>query len=113
MVKKDMRKKIRLAFATAAVVVLVPNLLLTGCSRESAERSVSEQQEDQKLAEQVQATFATSNSFKFPDVQVAAFRKTVQLSGFVVSDDQKQAAENLAKNVPGVQAVENKISEKR
>jgi osmotically-inducible protein OsmY len=61
----------------------------------------------------VKATFATSSSFKFPDVHVAAFRKTVQLSGFVVSDDQKKAAEELAKSVPGVQAVENKISEKR
>ncbi|MGI8437252.1 MAG: BON domain-containing protein [Chthoniobacterales bacterium] len=108
-----MRKKIRLTFATAAVLVLLPNLLLTGCSHESAERSAAEQQEDLKLVEQVKATFSTSNSFKFPDVQVAAFRKTVQLSGFVVSDDQKQAAENLAKNVPGVQAVENKVSEKR
>jgi osmotically-inducible protein OsmY len=35
------------------------------------------------------------------------------LSGFVISNDQKQAAEDLAKSVPGVQAVENKISEKR
>jgi len=108
-----MIKKVRRTFAAAAVALLFSSLFLTGCSRESAERSVAEQQEDQKLAEQVKATFATSSSFKFPDVQVAAFRKTVQLSGFVVSDDQKKAAEDLAKGVPGVQAVENKISEKR
>lgn len=108
-----MIKKIRLTFAAVAVAILVSNLMVTGCDHKSTERSVAEQQEDQKLVEQVKATFSTSNSFKFPDVQVAAFRKTVQLSGFVVSDDQKQAAENLAKNVPGVQAVENKISEKR
>jgi osmotically-inducible protein OsmY len=106
-------KRIRMTFVAAAVAVLVSHLLLTGCGRESAERSAAEQQEDQKLVEQVKATFATSNSFKFPDVQVAAFRKTVQLSGFVISNDQKQAAEDLAKSVPGVQAVENKISEKR
>lgn len=101
-----------MTFVAAAVAVLFSNLFLMGCNRESTERSAAEQQEDQKLAEQVRATFATSNSFKFPDVQVAAFRKTVQLSGFVVSDDQKKAAEELAKSVPGVQGVENKISEK-
>ena len=102
-----------MTFVAAAVAVLVSHLSLTGCGRESTERSAAEQQEDHKLVEQVKATFATSNSFKFPDVQVAAFRKTVQLSGFVISNDQKQAAEDLAKSVPGVQAVENKISEKR
>ncbi len=77
------------------------------------DRTAAEHQDDEKLAEQVKATFATSSSFKFPDVQVAAFKGTVQLSGFVVSDDQKQAAENLAKSVPGVQSVEDKISLKR
>jgi osmotically-inducible protein OsmY len=106
-------KRSRMTFVAAALAVLVSHLFLTGCGRESTERSTAEQQEDQKLAEQVKATFATSSSFKFPDVQVAAFRKTVQLSGFVISDDQKKAAEDLAKSVPGVQAVENKISEKR
>lgn len=111
--REDMIKKMRLTFAAAAVAVLSSNLFLIGCNRGHTERSAAEQQEDQKLAEQVKATFATSNSFKFPDVQVAAFRKTVQLSGFVVSEDQKQAAENLAKSVPGVEAVENKISQKR
>lgn len=106
-------KRIRMPFVAAAVAVFVTHLCLIGCDRKSPERTAAEQQEDQKLAEQVKATFATSSSFKFPDVQVAAFRKTVQLSGFVVSDDQKKAAEDLAKGVPGVQAVENKISEKR
>ncbi|MEO5721793.1 MAG: BON domain-containing protein [Chthoniobacterales bacterium] len=97
-----------LMWAAAAVLFLSP--ILTGCNRQTTERSLAEQQEDSKLAEQVTATFATSTNFKFPDVQVAVFRKTVQLSGFAVSDDQKQAAENLAKDVPGVEAVENKIS---
>ncbi|MDQ6914112.1 MAG: BON domain-containing protein [Verrucomicrobiota bacterium] len=61
----------------------------------------------------MKATFGSSPSFKFPDVEVACFKGRVQLSGFVVSGDQKAAAENLAKNVPGVAAVENKISLKR
>lgn len=98
---------------TAAAVILLSIAAFPGCKRETVERTPAEQQEDQKLAEQVKSTFATSSSFKFPDVQVAAFRGTVQLSGFVVSADQKDAAETLAKSVPGVQAVENEISLKR
>ncbi len=93
----------------AAAAIL--SLAQTSCQKEPATaRTAAEQQDDQKLAEQVKAAFANSPSFKFPDVQVAAFKGTVQLSGFVVSDDQKTAAESLAKNVSGVKAVENKIS---
>lgn len=96
----------------AAAIVF--SLTFTGCQKEPAtERTAAEQQEDQKLADQVRAAFANSPSFKFPDVQVVAFKGTVQLSGFVVSDDQKTDAESLAKSVPGAQSVENKISLKR
>ncbi len=99
------------AAAAAAILLLVSGL--TSCNRESVERSASENQEDLKLAEAVKAAFASSPSFKFPDLQVAAYKGTVQLSGFVVSDDQKTAAESLAKNVSGAKSVENKISLKR
>ncbi len=106
-------KIIRLALLAAVASVVLSSTMLTGCQKEPAERTSAQQQEDQKLADQVKATFATSSSFKFPDVQVAAFKSTVQLSGFVVSDDQKTAAENLAKTVAGVSSVENKISIKQ
>ncbi len=96
--------------AAAATTILLSVSGLTSCQREPVERSASESQEDQKLAEAVKAAFASSPSFKFPDVTVASFKGTVQLSGFVVSDDQKKAAEDLAKKVSGVKAVENEIS---
>ena len=103
-------KIIRRLVFVAIAAILISSSLFTGCNKEPVERTAAEHQDDDKLAEQVKATFATSASFKFPDVRVAAFKGTVQLSGFVVSDDQKQAVENLAKGVPGVQSVENKIS---
>ncbi len=103
-------KTLRIITAAGAATILLSVSGLTGCQREPVERSASESQEDQKLAEAVKAAFASSPSFKFPDVVVASFKGTVQLSGFVVSDDQKEAAEVLAKKVSGVKAVENKIS---
>ncbi len=104
---------LNLMITATAAAILLSSAALTGCNREPVARTSAERQDDDKLTEQVKATFGSSPSFKFPDVQVASFKKTVQLSGFVVSDDQKAAAENLAKNVPGVAAVENKISLKR
>ncbi len=106
-------KIVRQSMFVALAALLISSSVFTGCKKETMKRTAAEHQDDEKLAGTVKATFATSPSFKFPDVQVAAFKGTVQLSGFVVSDDQKQAAENLAKDVPGVQSVENKISIKR
>lgn len=100
-----------IAAGVAAVLLISP--VLTSCNREPVERTMAEQQEDEKLAEKVKASFASSASFKFPDVQVASFKATVQLSGFVISDDQKGAAQEIAKSVAGVKEVENKISVKR
>ncbi len=105
-------KTIRIMITAAGVAILLSSPALTGCKRDPVERTPAEHQDDDKLTEQVKATFKNSPSFKFPDVQVASFKGTVQLSGFVLSDDQKQAAENLAKGVPGVVTVENKISRK-
>jgi len=42
-----------------------------------------------------------------------SFKAKIQLSGFVQSDDQKSAAETIAKGIPGVVEVENSISLKQ
>jgi len=102
-------KTIRLFFAVIAAGVLFLGTGLTGCKQETAPRTVTEEQIDQKLTEEVKAAFGRSPAFKFPDVQVAAFKGKVQLSGFVQSDDQKSSAETIAKGVPGVVKVENSI----
>jgi osmotically-inducible protein OsmY len=111
--EKDRMKSIRLALFALAASISLSNSLFTSCQKQPIERTSAEQQDDQKLAETVKATFANSKSFKFPDVQVAVFKGTVQLSGFVVSEDQKTAAEGLAKTVPGISSVENEISIKK
>ena len=106
-------KIIRETIAAGFAAILLISPMLTSCNREPVGRTMAEEQEDQKLAEKVKASFASSASFKFPDVQVASFKATVQLSGFVISDDQKAAAQEIAKSVVGVKEVENKISVKR
>lgn len=91
-------------------VAMLLAISFAGCHRQALERTPAERQHDETLVQQVKATFNNSPSFKFPDVEVAAYKGTVQLSGFVVSEDQKLAVEKLVKSVPGVGTVENRIS---
>ena len=83
---------------------------MSGCKPAPVERTTTERSIDEEISEAVKAAFGNSPSFKYPDVQVASFNRTVQLSGFVVSEGQKESAETIAKQVPGVVGVENKIS---
>jgi len=95
------------------VTLSVGAVVISGCNPTSVERTATERSDDDSISFAVKAALANSTSFKFPDVQVASFNGKVQLSGFVVSDDQKDSAEAIARGVPGVSSVENKISLKQ
>jgi len=103
-------KKIQLFMGVTTVGLLCMSAGMIGCEWEPVARTGTEQQVDLALTEQVKTASGNSPAFKFPDVQVVAFKGKVQLSGFVVSEDQKRSAESIAKGVPGVVAVENNIS---
>lgn len=103
-------KTIRLFIAVTTVGLLCSSAGVIGCNREPVTRTGTEQQIDHDWAGQVKTAFGNSPAFKFPDVQVAAFKGKVQLSGFVVSEDQKRSAETIAKGIPGLVEVENNIS---
>jgi hyperosmotically inducible protein len=95
-------------------LTLMNGVVLVGCkSKVPAELTNIEKADDSKLIEQVNAALTGSSNFKFPDVQVAAYNGTIQLSGFVISESEKQSAETIAKSVPGILKVENKIALKR
>lgn len=87
--------------------------LTSGCKPAPVERTSTDRSVDEETSEAVKAALGNATSFKFPDVQVASFNGKVQLSGFVVSADQKKSAETIAAEVPGVVGVENKISLKK
>jgi osmotically-inducible protein OsmY len=106
-------KTIRILVAMTAAGIMFLCAGLTGCKKETPPRTVTEEQIDQKLTEEVKAAFGNSPAFKFPDVHVAAFKGNVQLSGFVPSEDQNSSAETIAKGVPGVVKVKNSIALKQ
>jgi hyperosmotically inducible protein len=67
--------------------------------------------DDTSLTKRVKNALA-GDDYKYPEVSVITMNGTVQLSGFVNQEAQKDKAETLAKAVPGVKEVVNKITVK-
>src|SRR6185436_12600765 len=92
----------------------------TGCDRNDSNRNTTttpgsrtagQELDDTALAAKVKAALA-ADSVKYPDVDVNAFKGTVQLSGFADNKDQKSRAGDVARKVPNVRNVENNITVK-
>lgn len=89
--------------------VLVAASLLFGvaCSRD---KSVGQSVDDSAITAKVKTAFAQDPGVKAIEVKVETYKGTVQLTGFVTTEEEKARAEQLAKGVPGVKTVENKIA---
>ena len=68
--------------------------------------------DDKSLSGRVRSALSDNPDYKFSEVNVAVFHGTVQLSGFVDTSDQKSRAADIAKQVQGVQDIENNITVK-
>jgi hypothetical protein len=83
-----------------------------GCASDDADsskRTTGQYIDDKVLVQRVKSALGDSEIYKFPDVKVETYQGTVQLTGFVESDVQKQKAEEIARNVRGVASVKNDI----
>jgi osmotically-inducible protein OsmY len=85
---------------------------LVGCAGNQHERSTGEYIDDKAVTSRVRSALSDNAEYKFKDVNVTTFRGTVQLSGFVISSDQKRKAGEIAKGVAGVKDVENNLTVK-
>lgn len=86
--------------------------LLTGCIYygNDTHRTTGRVIDDKMITGKVREALRESPVYKFPHVNVATFNGVVQLSGFVVRDEQKAEASELARRVAGVTEVINNIS---
>ena len=80
--------------------------------KSGSESSTGETADDKSLIASVDTALSSNPDYKFEEVNVAAFKGTVQLSGFVNTADQKTKAGEIAKQVQGVQDVVNNITVK-
>ena len=102
-----MKKPIILVIALA-----IGAMAWTGCRTVGTEyeRSTGQYIDDKTLVSRVQDALKADPVYKLDEVTVHTFRKTVQLSGFVSSQEQKDRAGDIATHVAGVQSVENNLS---
>jgi osmotically-inducible protein OsmY len=95
----------------AAVLILATGSVacLTSCSKTPTRQSTGEMVDDAALANKVRAAFVKDPLVKALNIKVDTFKGTVQLSGFADSEEEKKRAEELARTVPGVMKIENKV----
>jgi len=84
----------------------------SGCAGNKYDRSTGQYIDDKSLTVRVKHALGENPDYKYSDVNVDTFRGTVQLSGFVNTSDQKSKADDISKQVQGVQKVVNNITVK-
>ena len=99
------------SFTKSAAAGLVAAVLFfsAGCSRDDG-KTVGQNIDDAAISAKVKTAFAQDPGVKAIDVKVDTFKGAVQLSGWVNTEQEKARAEELAKTIPGVKSVENKIT---
>lgn len=97
---------------TAAVGLVAAALLVgaggAGCSRDDG-KTAGQTVDDAAITAKVKTAFARDPGVKAIEVKVDTFKGKVLITGWVDSAEVKSRAEELAKAVPGVTSVENKI----
>lgn len=94
--------------AVAAGLIAAALLLNAGCSRDDG-KSAGQTIDDSAISAKVKGAFAKDPGVRAIDVKVDTHLGAVQLSGWADSPAEKARAEELAKAVPGVRSVQNKI----
>ena len=80
----------------------------TGCA--TGDRSSGQHKDDSATARRVKSDLKENPIYKFEEVSVSAYRGVVQLNGWINEPEQKQVAEQITRNTPGVVKVINNLS---
>jgi osmotically-inducible protein OsmY len=104
-------KKLTNTYAVVAVLSLSV-LAWTGCHSTGSQydRSTGRYVDDKALTSRVEDALKDHPVYKLEQVEVRSYRGTVQLSGFVATENQKEEAGETASRVAGVYGLENNIS---
>lgn len=101
----------RRVLSLLAVTTLAPALIITGgCAGSRTSESTGEYIDDTVITSRVKTNLVKAKGLDGFDISVTTFKGTVQLSGFVDTEEQREEAQSIAEAVDGVTAIENKIS---
>ncbi|MGH8636557.1 MAG: BON domain-containing protein [Burkholderiales bacterium] len=84
-------------------------LALAGCGGTPTKSSTGDYFDDTVISTKVKTALLADPDVKGTAVDVEVFRGSVQLSGFVRSEQEREKAERLARQVAGVQEVKNDL----
>lgn len=96
--------------AVCSVALVTGTMGLTGCSSHEYHRSAGRTADDEKITAKVKTDLHGNSVMKGSDVNVATYNGHVQLNGWVDTPEQKDEAENVARDVKGVVAVQNNLA---
>jgi hyperosmotically inducible protein len=97
-------KLINLCKAQAAVAILV--MILMGCTAMTGRQSAGEAVDDTAITAKVKSSFIADPVVSASAIDVDTLDRTVNLNGFVTSEQERQRAIQLARDTQGVRQVD-------
>jgi osmotically-inducible protein OsmY len=94
---------------TVAAMIAIAALFNAGCAVTSGQSTTGEYVDDAAITTQVKSLFAEDKTVAATRIQVETLKGVVQLSGFAVSEAERQRAAQIASGVKGVKQVQNSI----
>jgi osmotically-inducible protein OsmY len=99
--------------AAALLAALMASALVAGCSSTPTQQAAGEAVDDGVVTAKVKAALVADPVTKAHQINVETFKGTVQLSGFVESDEARSRALQLARDVDGVKKVKDAMEVRR
>jgi osmotically-inducible protein OsmY len=93
--------------ATLMLAALLASALVIGCSSSPTQQSAGQAIDDGVVTAKVKAALVADPVTKAHQINVETFKGTVQLSGFVETDEARSRALQLARDVDGVKKVKD------
>ena len=99
--------------AAAVLAALMAAAIVVGCSSAPTQQSAGEAVDDGVVTAKVKAALVADPVTKAHQINVETFKGTVQLSGFVETDEARSRALQLARDVEGVRKVKDAMEVRR
>ena len=91
------------------VVLLILMVTFAACAATSKHGSTGDYMDDSVVTTKVKSQLASDDFLKSFQIGVETYKGTVQLSGFVNSQEASKRAVEIAKSVDGVKSVKNSL----
>jgi len=108
-----LRKKLSSLAAIALSAMALSTIMLAGCSSTPTQQSTGEAIDDGVVTAKVKAKLIEDPVTKAHQIAVETFKGNVQLSGFVETEQARNRALQLTKDVDGVKNVKDALEVRR